>query len=124
MSNTTCNENVDVRLPEKSLDEQVMRKSLLPTKLVVNIMLVAIGFLAFFSIDTPLTQATFGSSDILFENGAESGVLQPPFDVCVPPTLELQTYQLQRQILIQILVLSAVFVTIIGSIGYLIYRGE
>jgi len=84
MSSIICRENVDLRPPEKSLDEQVMGKSLLLTKLVVSIMLVAIVFLAFFSIDTPLTQATFGSSDILFEYGAESGTLQPPLDVAGP----------------------------------------
>ncbi len=80
MSSIICRENVDLRPPEKSLDEQVMRRSVLFPKLVVSIMLVAIVFLAFFSIDTPLTQATLGAEDIFFEYGAESGTLRPPWD--------------------------------------------
>ena len=41
-----------------------------------------------------------------------------------PPSLELQTYPLQQQALIQVSVLSFIFVTMIGSIAVLIIRRE
>ena len=60
---------------------EIMTNKLRFRKFLPAFLLVTIIFLAFSSFYVPPAQAVFGSEDIFFEYGAESGVLHPPWDI-------------------------------------------